>query len=104
MKFGEIKMPCTQTGSLDGDRILSLENSLDRSENIVTKQAQLLCEATKIIVDNDLLDECNKELKAWYAHHVVIDNQRKGLEKLTDDEIRALGLDSIAADFDWGEE
>ena len=93
-------MPCTQTGSLQGDEILALQSSLERKENIVTIQAQLLCEATKIIADNKLLGECSSSLRSWFDEHVILDNQRKGLKKLTWEEIKALGLENIADQFD----
>lgn len=106
-------MPCTYTGSLDGDHILSLEESNNKlSEQVGQLAAELdrvtalLCQACYILErDGEGIIE-DAELGQWYQEHKERDKKRKKLDKkdalrairsrlmrqLTKRELKALGI------------
>lgn len=66
-------MPCTQTGSLEGDAKLLLEEELRGQTNTVTKLAQMLCTTCKILEKNQI--EIPKGVRNWWKKHKVQDGK-----------------------------
>jgi hypothetical protein len=100
-------MPCTMTGSIEGDRALAHTNT-------VTELAQLLCEATRVLKKTGHLNKCSDKLKKWHAEHVKIDevnykqkkeevalkmwqSKMKIINSLSDDEKKALHYDRLCS-------
>lgn len=115
-------MPCTYTGSLEGDRILALEERIDGLTD-VTNMLCSFCEVYEEMYNRsytDRYDNCYRGpslidsvdgLREWWEKHKAKDAARlaretaireekarktqlarEGLKKLTDEEKKALGL------------
>jgi hypothetical protein len=68
-------MPCTLTGSREGD----LEWYLEQRGEEVTKLAQLLCKACTLLDEEKI--KLPKNLKTWWKKHQEIDAQRIEAER-----------------------
>lgn len=66
-------MPCTLTGSLEGDEKLLLEEELRGQTNTVTKLAQMLCSTCKTLEKNQI--EIPKGVRRWWKEHKVQDEK-----------------------------
>lgn len=60
-------MPCTYTGSVEGD----LRFWLDESDKKITQVAQLLCKACALLEKEKI--KLPKDLKTWWIEHQKID-------------------------------
>lgn len=87
-------MPCTVTGSLEGDRALAHSEAQEEA----TKVTQLLCKLCKIVENSDGLI-LPRDVSKWWESHKKIDAQErkmhardKALAKLTEEDKRALNL------------
>lgn len=72
-------MPCTQTGSLEGDHALALEENIKLINKRNTELTQMLCSVLKII-EKDALDASDlqltdlpKDVQKWWKTHRKID-------------------------------
>ena len=63
-------MPCTLTGSREGD----LEYWLEASHKEITQIAQLLCKACALLEKEKV--KLPKDLKTWWTKHQKIDEER----------------------------
>lgn len=81
-------MPCTQTGSLEGDRILSLTGDNDKLKKEYAKLEAILCgvfsklstSGLKFILDNLDYSEMGvsrEEIEQWWEDHQKRDKKRK---------------------------
>jgi hypothetical protein len=61
-------MPCTQTGSLEGDHALALSD-------IVTEQAEMLCKMCQLAEDNNLT--IPHGVRGWWTNHKKLDAKRR---------------------------
>lgn len=88
-------MPCTQTGSLEGDAALAAREGLKKCSEKNTRLTQLLCMAMTYI-----LGGCGKkpavnppkELQEWWSEHQKIDRDRRVRERRIDEEKRGREL------------
>jgi hypothetical protein len=62
-------MPCTYTGSLDGDRIMGLEEALD-------EMTELACSAFAVLEKQGLLGEMTFSQRKWWRVHKAADAAR----------------------------
>lgn len=79
-------MACTYTGSLDGDRIMSLQEALDRRERmlcalctLIEKEADpvtVLSVLRRAAFEADGLDE--DDIARWWAEHKEAENEGGG--------------------------
>lgn len=77
-------MPCTQTGSLEGDQIMSLKEELSEA----TKLTQYLCAVMKILEDINphfVADSLPTEVVIWWDIHKKIDAKTAAREKRDED-------------------
>jgi hypothetical protein len=65
-------MPCTLTGSREGD----LRFYLEESNKKVTEIADMLCKTCKILEDNEI--KMPTKIAAWWKKHKEIDKKRRG--------------------------
>lgn len=65
-------MPCTRTGSLDGDRILSLEEDIESVQKEALALTQMLCAVCKRCEDQSV--PIPKRAAAWWRKHKAQDN------------------------------
>lgn len=96
-------MPCTYTGSLEGDRALAAEEALSKKVSSLTKVTQFLCyvlekleesKSTSVKIVTDTLLKENDELNTWWKKHKERDKERikkEALKKLNKIEREALG-------------
>jgi len=63
-------MPCTYTGSLEGDALLGAREELD-------ELTRLLCEAMTVIEYQIPKGHISDELWAWWKHHKAADKKRR---------------------------
>lgn len=71
-------MPCTYTGSLDGDRILGLEEALD-------EMTELACAAFTVLEKQGLLGEMTFTQRKWWRKHKAADAARRRREQAKED-------------------
>lgn len=97
-------MPCTYTGSLEGDRALAAEEALSKKVSSLTKVTEFLCYVleklensnngdVELILRREILGE-NDNLNNWWVQHKKQDNERikeEALKKLSKREREALG-------------
>jgi hypothetical protein len=72
-------MPCTQTGSIEGDRRLAAEETVQEINEENTRLTQMLCQACRIIEDEfgeEYSDKMPEVLKEWWEQHKKIDAQK----------------------------
>jgi len=114
-------MACTYTGSIEGDLRLAIKQSDQENAKLITNLTQMLCnvceEMNKNWIDQrDAADRpisflnTSQEVQNWWKNHQETDKKRlkeaadlkkvqdeilrrKALQKLTQEEIKALGLD-----------
>jgi len=67
-------MPCTQTGSLDGDRILSLTEDLSSVQARALKLTQMLCAVCRRCEEQGV--PIPRTAAAWWRKHKTQDNRR----------------------------
>lgn len=68
-------MPCTYTGSIEGDKAYFLEKSNKALGGEVTKLTQLLCSLCKHNEANK--QTINSKVKYWWEKHKKLDAKRK---------------------------
>ncbi len=88
---GTAGMPCTMTGSIEGDRAWSAEVSAERAQAEITKLTQLLCSLCKTVEDDTCVDIPDEVEKWWRAHQEVdrkarLKRKAEILAKLTPEE------------------
>lgn len=89
-------MPCTMTGSIEGDRSLSVREAQDEASNTT----KLLCKACKLLdKSKDTTIKMPKDLRAWWNNHQKIDRQEYenrirfyAISKLNSEERKVLGV------------
>ena len=64
-------MPCTLTGSIEGD----LRYSLQCQNKDITELVQLLCSSCKLLEKNKI--KMPKKLSKWFEYHKKIDKKSK---------------------------
>lgn len=76
-------MPCTYTGSIEGDRALSAQENAEKlskkNKQQITKLTELtrmLCTACKLLKKNKIKIE-DSALSAWWTNHQIIDKKHK---------------------------
>lgn len=70
-------MPCTYTGSLEGDRIMSLEEGLGKASTALTATTQAACEMAKLLTPAQFA-KLSSNTKKWIEDHKKVDAKRKG--------------------------
>lgn len=68
-------MPCTYTGSIEGDAIYALNQTQEKLGKQITKTTALLCEAVKLLKKNKIA--LPEDLKAWSKVHSKVDKKGK---------------------------
>lgn len=78
-------MPCTQTGSLEGDRALAFKETKEKLQKENTRLTQLLCLICKEVKDFNRQkfldgDNCSMfdmpfDVERWYEKHQKIDEE-----------------------------
>jgi len=68
-------MPCTQTGSLDGDRILGLEEDIEEVQANALKLTQMLCAMCKRCEEYGV--PIPKKVSPWWRKHKAQDRKAK---------------------------
>ena len=66
-------MPCTYTGSFEGDEALAAKEALEKNRSTLTEVTALLCSACKILEKKKAM---TPQLRAWYAEHEKVDRKR----------------------------
>lgn len=66
-------MPCTYTGSIEGDRALA-------SEELITELTQRLCRAFEVLDSHNLTYSLPSKDKRWWKSHKKKTRQQKGKE------------------------
>ena len=74
-------MPCTFTGSLEGDRALAYQEHADDLAKQITKLTQLLCKTLTIVEAHDGLEYLPKDVNKWWVSHKKVDARRLAREK-----------------------
>ncbi len=69
-------MPCTYTGSLEGDKILNLTEYANKKETALTETTQAACEIAKLLTNEQRKKLSTKTLK-WIIKHKAIDAKKK---------------------------
>ena len=73
-------MPCTYTGSLEGDRALAAQKNADHLAKQITNLTQLLCKTLTIVEAHDGLEYLPKDVNKWWSAHKKIDARRLARE------------------------
>lgn len=96
-------MPCYATGSAEGDARLAAKEANGK----LTETTRLLCEACRLLEQNNIIDAASRKLIRWWIAHKKTDKERierelqekrreqvrkEALSKLSDEERRVLGL------------
>ena len=83
-------MPCTQTGSLQGDHILALENTVEENAELITKMTAIACEALRLMEDVGVdMEDLSQTTLDWWEEHKKVDQEAAELEE---------GLDTVQED------
>lgn len=88
-------MPCTYTGSIEGDRALAATEKAERLAEIITELTRHLCEACAALEEAEVMDssEVSEELVEWWKAHKEQDERAQALKKLTPRERKLLKID-----------
>lgn len=114
-------MPCFYTGSLEGDRALAAEQGAAENAKLITNLTQMLCDVCEEldkqpkslrehIESPPSFKNCSTQVQNWWQKHKETDKKRrekaeeesklhrevvkrKALSKLSEEEIKILGLD-----------
>lgn len=70
-------MPCTYTGSLDGDRIMGLEQANASARKALDEMTALACAAFTVLDSEGLLDKMTARQVRWWADHKAADRKRE---------------------------
>lgn len=76
-------MPCTYTGSIEGDRALVAEESIRALKESRDEMTALACRAFRALEKHNALSELSHEDNEWWLDHKLKDNQRLFNEQLT---------------------
>jgi hypothetical protein len=87
-------MPCTYTGSLEGDRALAAEEEADKLADIITTLTQMLCSVCRAVEEIGREDIFDPLVEGWWQDHQLVDEKAAALEKLTEREKEILGLNN----------
>jgi hypothetical protein len=68
-------MPCTYTGSLEGDAALCAEEARKKAATSLTKTTAMLCATLKIVERYDVYDSLPKNVKKFWREHKKIDGR-----------------------------
>ena len=69
-------MPCTITGSFEGDRALFAEEDLEKAQKKNLKLTQFLCETCQILENMGYKGFVNPKLEKWWKKHKNQDGKR----------------------------
>ena len=69
-------MPCTYTGTPEGDRELAYQENAEYLAKKITKLTQLLCKTLTIVEAHDGLEYLPKDVNKWWVSHKKIDARR----------------------------
>lgn len=72
-------MPCTMTGSVEGDRALAYQELSQKHGDTITELTQILCEVVQVFKDCGL--KMPPKLQKFAEHHDKVDKRRKAKEK-----------------------
>lgn len=88
-------MPCTYTGSIEGDRAMAAAEKAEK----LTEVTAMLCEACKLLDRKQYTHELSQKTINWWYEHKKLDKElereslrKSGLSKLSLAEIKALGI------------
>lgn len=71
-------MPCTITGSFEGDRALFAQEDRDKAQKEAIKVTRLLCKLMKDLESNGInMEHISKDVMKWWKKHKEIDKKRK---------------------------
>ena len=73
-------MPCTYTGTPEGDRELAHQENAEYLAKKITKLTQLLCKTLTIVEAHDGLEYLPKDVNKWWSAHKKIDARRLARE------------------------
>lgn len=96
-------MPCTYTGSIEGDRRMAEEEDRQKLGKIITSLTQMICGIMDYIENKGLVTDVSElyevdGLEQFWEKHKKLDAERKerdkkiALSKLTDYDLKLLGL------------
>lgn len=73
-------MPCTYTGSLEGDRAMAAEKRMDALVEARDEMTALACAAFQVLEQAGMLFRMTPEQRAWWERHKEADRIRKEKE------------------------